>query len=558
MTPDDKPQIAQDMKSQTEGSMIEISSLDNILRDIDSGEINELAVVAEGEEKTTWFVWILVMCCTISGLLFGYDTGVISGALVTIGSDLGPLALSNGQKELITSSTTLGALLGGLVAGVLSDWTGRRLVLGVADVIFIAGAITQAVCHTVWSMIGGRFLIGIGVGLAACIAPLYIQELSPTRLRGRMVVLNVVMITLGQVIAYGIGAGFSNVTGGWRWMVGLGAVPAALQIVFLFFLPESPRILLRRGDKAAAHAIMKKIYAFAKPEEVDLKIKVLHITVKRSVEITESTTFFQRFKSMVLDPVNRRALIVGCGMQAFQQLCGFNTLMYYSATLFKEIGFNQPTAVGLIVSGTNFIFTLVALTWIDKIGRRKIMVWSAPGMVFGLTFASISFHFLTKKTGGDLVDGTTYSTTWSALVLLSMILFVASYAAGLGNVPWQQGELFSLEVRGIGTSLATATNWAGNLLIGATYLSLMAKITPAGAFGFYAGLCLLGWIFVLACFPETAGLSLEEVKLVFRDGFGIKKSYELRQRKKEIRAREKVRKEDSVVAEQVKEAKMLE
>lgn len=161
-----------------------------------------------------------------------------------------------------------------------------------------------------------------------------------------------------------------------------------------------------------------------------------------------------------------------------------------------------------------------------------------------------------------------------------MILFVASYAAGLGNVPWQQGELFSLEgtrlslciapvaasdhrvlrptVRGIGTSLATATNWAGNLLIGATYLSLMAKITPAGAFGFYAGLCLLGWIFVLACFPETAGLSLEEVKLVFRDGFGIKKSYELRQRKKEIRAREKVRKEDSAAAEQAKEAKMLE
>ncbi|KAG6896153.1 hypothetical protein C0992_009945 [Termitomyces sp. T32_za158] len=163
--------------------------LAELARDMDTGEISELAVVAEGEEKTTWFVWILVLCSTISGLLFGYDTGVISGALVSIGSDLGPAQLTNGQKEFITSSTTLGALLGGLVAGVMSDWTGRRLVLGIADIIFIGGAIGQAVCHTVWSMIGGRFLIGIGVGLAACISPLYIQELSPTRLRGRMVVL---------------------------------------------------------------------------------------------------------------------------------------------------------------------------------------------------------------------------------------------------------------------------------------------------------------------------------------------------------------------------------
>jgi SP family myo-inositol transporter-like MFS transporter 13 len=131
-------------------------------------------------------------------------------------------------------------------------------------------------------------------------------------------------------------------------------------------------------------------------------------------------------------------------------------------------------------------------------------------MVFGLT--------LTKKTGGDLIDGTEYPKGWSAIVLLSMIVFVASYATGLGNVPWQQGELFGLEVRGIGTSLWTATNWAGNLLIGSTYLSLMTRITPAGAFGFYAGLDLLGWFFVLGCFPETAGLRLEEVKMVFTNG----------------------------------------
>jgi len=521
------------------------NQLEGVAQDSSSNELSALSMVAEGEDRTTWFVWLLVFCTSISGLLFGYDTGVISGALVTIGSDLGPAELSSGQKELITSATTLGALLGGLVAGMLSDFLGRRPVLGIADIIFIGGAVGQAVCHTVWSMIGCRFLIGIGVGVAACVAPLYIQELSPTRLRGRMVVLNVVAITGGQVIAYAIDAAFENTHGGWRWMVGLGSIPAGIQCFFLFFLPESPRILIRRGDMDAANAVMRKIYARATSEQVDLKVKILSAAVKQSIHIANTTTLVQRVGLIFSKPINRRALIVSCGLQAQQQLSGFNTLMYYSATLFKEIGFNQPTAVGLIVSGTNFIFTLFPLKYIDIIGRRKIMIYSAPGMVVGLTLASIAFHYLTLKTGGNLVDGTQYSTTWSAIVLLSMIFYVASYATGLGNVPWQQAELFGLEVRGIGTSFATTTNWAMNLLIGSTYLSLMDKITPAGAFGFYAGLCLLGWVFDLCCFPETAGLSLEEVQMVFKDGFGIKESERLRKEKSELRENERPRKGES-------------
>lgn len=195
------------------------------------------------------------------------------------------------------------------------------------------------------------------------------------------------------------------------------------------------------------------------------------------------------------------------------------------------------------------------------IGQRSlplyvIVLFTYCNSISGLTYVVIAD--LTKKTAGVLVDGTKYPRSWSAIVLLSQIFYVASYAIGLGNVPWQQGELFGLEgrllllasclsfltsllilVRGIGTSLATATNWAGNLLIGSTYLSLIDRITPSGAFGFYAGLCLLGWIFVLVCFPETAGLSLEEVRMVFRNGFGIKESGRLRRMKKELRDRER-------------------
>ncbi|KIY53867.1 general substrate transporter [Fistulina hepatica ATCC 64428] len=509
-------------------------TFDDLTHDINSGEINELLVVAEGEEKTTWFVWALVLCSAISGLLFGYDTGVISGALVDIGNDLSHHALSNGKKELITSATTLGALIGGLAAGIMSDFVGRRPVLAMSDVVFIGGAITQAACKTVWSMIGGRFLLGIGVGVASCIAPLYIQELSPTRQRGRMVVINCAMITFGQVIAYAIGAGFASFHGGWRYMVGLGAVPAAVQLVFLAFLPESPRILIRRNNLEAAHNIMQKIYAYATPEQIELKVRVLQAAVQQSIEISNTTTHWQRFILMLTDSSNRRALIVGAGMQAFQQLSGFNTLMYFSATLFASMGFNDPTATSLIVSGTNFIFTLVALKYIDRIGRRRIMLFSAPGMVFGLTLASISFYYLTRHTGGELDENASYPSNWSGLVLFSMIFYVASYATGLGNVPWQQGELFSLDVRGIGTSLCTATNWACNLLINSTYLLLMTAITPAGAFGFYAGLCFLGCLFVIFCFPETAGLSLEEVKMIFKKGFGIRESQRLRKDRKSM------------------------
>ncbi|KAI9464133.1 general substrate transporter [Lactarius psammicola] len=512
---------------------------DDITKKIAAEEISELVVVAEGEERTTWFVWLLVFCSSISGLLFGYDTGVVSGALVSIGSDLGPESLSDLQKEFITSATTLGALLGSLAAGMLSDAVGRRPVLGIADILFIAGAIGQAICHTVWAMIGTRFLIGWGVGIAACVAPVYIQELSPTRLRGRMVVINVVAITFGQVVAYGIDAGFANFHGGWRWMVGLGTIPAGLQLIFLFFLPESPRILLKRGHVEQARDVISKIYAHASAKQIDFKVKVLQAAVKQSVEIVQTTTFLERFHSILFVPINRRALIVACALQFAQQACGFNTLMYYSATLFKEIGFNQPTAVGLIISGTNFLFTLFALKYIDIIGRRRILLWSMPGMIFGLVLASTERTQPSPDTehGKHLGRWHTLLPWLVKLGTFSMIAFVASYATGIGNVPWQQGELFSLEVRGIGTSLATATNWSINLLIGATYLSLMARITPSGAFGFYAALCALSYTFVVFCFPETAGLSLEEVRMVFRNGFGVRESRQLRKVRKVKRSR---------------------
>lgn len=318
------------------------------------------------------------------------------------------------------------------MAGALSDYAGRRPLLFFSDILFIAGAIVQSVSHNVPTMIVGRLLVGLGVGGASCVAPVYIQELSPRtwKWRGRMVTLNVVLITGGQVIAYGIGAAFERTRGGWRWMVGLGVVPAFIQAVLLFFMPESPRILVRWGHVEKAREVLTLLSGIkhkkkdetdnmsqskearkAAEYEVDSQLHALCDDVERSISIMNTYPFVKRLKMLFYEGVNRRALsefrrlkriqisnkamylvVVACVLQAFQQLCGFNTLMYYSASLFQSIGFNNPTAVGTIVAATNFLFTLVAVKYIDIVGRRRIMLVTSPGMIVGLSLGAISFH----------------------------------------------------------------------------------------------------------------------------------------------------------------------
>ncbi|OCF39359.1 MFS transporter, SP family, solute carrier family 2 (myo-inositol transporter), member 13 [Kwoniella heveanensis CBS 569] len=494
-------------------------------------EVDESMVAVEGEDSVTTFVWVLVCAAAISGLLFGYDTAAISGVLVSIGIDLGS-ALTDWEKELITSSTTFGALIGGLLAGGLSDYTGRKMVIVIANIVFILGSLIQGTCNSVNPMIWGRFVVGLGVGLASCIVPLYIGELAPTRVRGKLVTINAVVVTFGQVVAYGIGSAFQNVDGGWRWIVGLGSVPAIVQLAMIGFLPESPRILLLRSKIPEAHCILSKIYPLADSYQIDRKVKIMRKAVQQSRDVTERTTFGQRLRSLILVGGNRRALIVGCALQALQQFSGFNTLMYYSATIFSVLGFKNATAVGSMVATVNFLFTLVALRIVDPLGRRKTMLWTLPIMVVALGLISFYLNRLTSQTGGVLVEGSDYPRSMALCVLFSMLLYVAGYATGLGNIPWQQGELFKLELRGIGASISTATCWTGNLIIAGTFLSLMNAITPAGAFILYAFFCVLGWTFCYYCYPETSGLSLEEVSFVFGHDFGIERSEHLRREKK--------------------------
>lgn len=267
-----------------------------------------------------------------------------------IASDLGRVPLSNFNKELLTSATTLGALLGGFGAGIVADWRGRKVAIALADAIFIIGAVMQAVSYghsAYWIMVVGRLILGFAVGIASMIVPLYIGELAPTTQRGRLVTLNVVAITGGQVVAYLFNLAFQDVAHGWRFMVGIGAIPPGLQLCLMHLLPESPRYLLRHNRVEETLVTLRKIYPYATEDQLELKCRVIGHQVKH----TKATAgFVATWKRLHFDPANLRGLVIACGLQGIQQLCGFNTLLYYAPTLFKSVGFENSLVIGLVIA----------------------------------------------------------------------------------------------------------------------------------------------------------------------------------------------------------------
>ncbi|KAJ9297979.1 hypothetical protein DTO271G3_4200 [Paecilomyces variotii] len=488
------------------------------------------------------FVWILTFSAGISGLLFGYDTGVISSMLVSIGSDLSNRPLTTADKSIITSCTSLFALIASPIAGLLADRLGRRKVILFADGLFAIGALWQAVTSSVWGMIAGRSAVGLAIGAASLVTALYISELAPSEMRGRLVTILSLLITGGQVVAYVVGWLFSSMPGGWRWIVGLGALPAFIQLAFIFFLPETPRWLVRAGQETRARTVLGKIYG-SDPDMQKLAERVFR-DIEREVALEEEEMGIDHNKpSSFIDQAthsmselfriggNRRALTIAVMLQGVQQLCGFNSLMYFSATIFSLLSFSSPTLISLSVAVTNFLFTLFAFSQIDRIGRRRILLLSIPIMTVSLIVCTLAFLPLDLKNappvhqlrdeGSDITKG---RKSLPIIILLSLIVYTASYASGLGNVPWQQSELFPLNVRSVGSALATATNWGSNFIVGLTFLPLMEWISPSSTFLIYAAICVAGWVGVWAIYPEMSGLSLEQVKELLADGYGVQES----------------------------------
>ncbi|KAE8154596.1 general substrate transporter [Aspergillus avenaceus] len=467
--------------------------------------------------------WLISVTVSIGGLLFGYDTGYISSVLVTIGTSLGH-TLSSSEQELVTSLTSGGALVGAVGAGLTADRFGRRWPIWGSCILFVLGTVIQTCSYSVAQFAVGRFVVGLGVGGAAMIVPLYIGEIAPAKYRGRMVAFNNMSVTFGQLLASAIGAGFAQVKGeAWRATVGIGAAPALILAGLLFLCPESPRQLVSHDKAEAADAVLQRIYPTSTPEQRYAKIRSIELSLQEATQTMVQESLWVTLKRVFTTPATGRAVLTACVVMAISQLGGFNTLMYYASTLFGIVGFDNPTAVGITVSGTNFVFSIVNLVLVDKFGRRIILTTTVLGMAICMLIASVSFSYIPVNL--DTLEVESDNVGWPGiLVLVTIICYVACYSSGVATIAWIGTELIPLEVRAVGTMLNTVTCWSTNIIISSTFLSMMKGITPSGAFGFYTGICFTGWVFVMFFFPECKGMPLEAIRDVFSQGFGVRYS----------------------------------
>lgn len=403
---------------------------------------------------------------------------------------------------------------------MLTFQSGRKLAIYIGCALFTVGAVLQAASYSIAQMTVGRFVVGLGVGSAAMVVPLYVAELAPAKARGQLIGLNNISITLGQVIAYALGAAFASVSGGWRYMVGLGGVPSILLLIVLPWLPESPRHLAYRERHDEARKVLHKIYGKATVEQIDL----VHASIVGACEDArrnnESESRWSKIKQLHMDPANLRALFSACGLMVISQISGFNTLMYYSSTLFDMVGFSDPAAVGLVVAGPNLVMTGVNMVLVDRMGRRKLLLCTAWGMCASLIAVAVSFHLVPVNQQTLEVPDYAHMSSPTIVVLVFVLLFVISFGVSVGNTAWMSADFFPLEVRSMGTMWMTCSNWVSNVIVSSSFLSMMKTMTPAGTFGFYAGICGVGWFWILFFYPEVSGLPLEEIRGVFERGYG--------------------------------------
>lgn len=484
----------------------------------------------------------IVIGATIGGLLFGYDTGVISGVLLYLKpADLQRLQLTDLNKELITSSTSIGSFFGSLISFKLADYYGRRITLAICCAIFILASILMSMAHTLTILIIGRLIVGLAIGTAAQCIPIYLSEISPARIRGFMLTLNSIAITGGQLLSYIISFLLKDTVHSWRYLFGIAALPALLFILILDFIPESPRWLAHTHQYAEAQNSLRMLYPNANSLQINLKLRKLIMTINklqkydrsqtandinsttplllentlpstilqqqninRNTRRNNTTTPSHQRKKRKMEPKTKRALIIGCTLMFFQQVSGFNAFMYYSPIIFSKLDTNNPLIPAMIIAATNFVFTFVALFLVDTLGRRAILLYTIWIMILGLLLASIGFNHNNIN-----------------LLVGSLIVYVAGYASALGTVPWSSVEFLPLNQRSFGASCISCTNWLTNTIVSLTYLSIMNSIGNENTMICFALFMLLAWGFVFIWYPEVKGLSLEEIGEVFANGIDV-------------------------------------
>ncbi|KAK6917152.1 Major facilitator, sugar transporter-like [Dillenia turbinata] len=341
------------------------------------------------------YVLRLAFSAGIGGFLFGYDTGVISGALLYIRDDFEAVDKKTVLQESIVSMAVAGAIIGAAIGGWMNDKFGRRTAILLADFLFFIGAVVMASAPNPALLIIGRVFVGLGVGMASMTSPLYISEASPAKIRGALVSTNGFLITGGQFLSYLINLAFTKAPGTWRWMLGVAGIPALVQFFLMLILPESPRWLYRKGRQEEANVILRRIYP---ANEVEKEIQDLKDSVETEIQEEGSSEKINLIKLIKTKTV-RRGLIAGVGLQVFQQFVGINTVMYYSPTIVQLAGFasNQTALLlSLVTAGLNASGSIVSIYFIDRTGRKKLLIFSLIGVILSLGLLSAVFHQTTS------------------------------------------------------------------------------------------------------------------------------------------------------------------
>ncbi|MDF2529488.1 MAG: transporter [Gammaproteobacteria bacterium] len=437
--------------------------------------------------KNKPFVYIVGITAALAGLLFGIDIGAISGALPFLKQDF---QLSTIQQEAVVSSILAGAVIGTLFSGFITRHYGRRFAILVSALIFSVGSILSAFSVSVTMLIIVRLFLGLALGLASFTAPLYLSEVAPKNVRGALIALYQLMITIGILAAFLSDTAFSLI-GSWRWMLGLPFFPAFAMFLAVLMLPKSPRWLMLRGNKEQAMAVLDRV---RHPHEVEGEIE----------EIESSLSTTHSIKTLLKNRFFVKVLFLGIAFQIIQQFSGINTVMYYAPTIFQMAGFAShiDQMWGTVAVGTvNVLTTIVSILLVDKLGRRPILYFGLCVTTLSLFVLGYLFH----------VGISTPVLQYSAVACL--LLFIMGFAVSLGPIMWILcAEIYPLQGRDIGVTVTTATNWLCNAIIGFTFLSLLSALGPHHTFWLFSGIGLLSLVFIRLFTPETKDVSLEQIE----------------------------------------------
>jgi MFS transporter, SP family, arabinose:H+ symporter len=448
---------------------------------------NTDAKVTGAEAQSTNYVVLLAAISAISGFLFGFDTAVINGVLLLLRRQF---ALSNLQTEIAASSLLLGCLLGAAGASMVGDRYGRKKSLIFSAALFALSSVGAALANTIAVFSLARLLGGLAIGLASVLTPVYIAEIAPSKNRGTLVSLNQLAIVIGILTAYIINWQLARLgDSSWRWMLAAAVLPSLAFLVGLLIIPESPRWLIGKGNVREGEQVLTRI--FGAPAARAQTQAIQHAAAREEGSWRE-----------VFAPQMRNRLSIGVALAIFCQVTGINTVLYYGSIIVSEHfpgkSTNVALAANVIIGLANLLFTIVAMIYLDRWGRRAILMIASGGMGVALTALVIGL-----KVHGAPVE----------LILGCILVYVSFFALGMGPGPWLIiSEIFPTKVRGRAASIATSALWSGTLVVTFTFLSLVNSLGLAGTFAIYGSLSFICLFYVWKAVPETKGKTLEQIQ----------------------------------------------